>query len=80
MYVPSGNDDLFVLDATTGQEVWEYRSGIDQSISTVCCGWDNRGVALGQGMVFMGQLDGTFVALDQKSGEADVEDANRGLA
>src|SRR5262249_36687877 len=28
MYIPSGNDDLFVLDATTGQEVWEYHSGI----------------------------------------------------
>jgi quinohemoprotein ethanol dehydrogenase len=82
MYVPSGNDDLFVLDATTGQEVWEYRSGIDQNISTVCCGWDNRGVSLGEGMAFMGQLDGTFVALDQKSGEViwktQIEDWRNG--
>src|SRR5215210_6700580 len=28
MYIPTGNDDLFVLDATTGQLIWEYRSGI----------------------------------------------------
>jgi len=69
MYLPTGNDDLYVLDATTGQEVWEYHSGIDQNISTVCCGWDNRGVALGEGSIFMGQLDGTFLALDQRSGE-----------
>jgi alcohol dehydrogenase (cytochrome c) len=69
MYIASGNDDLFVLDATTGQLIWQYHSGIDQSINTVCCGWDNRGLALGQGLVFMGQLDGSMVALDQKSGE-----------
>jgi alcohol dehydrogenase (cytochrome c) len=82
MYVPSGNDDLFVLDATTGQEIWEYRSGIDQSINTVCCGWDNRGVALGEGLVFMGQLDGSLIALDQKSGElmwkTQIEDWRNG--
>jgi alcohol dehydrogenase (cytochrome c) len=69
MYVPTGNDDVLALDAKTGQQIWEYRSGIDQSINTVCCGWDNRGVALGEGKVFLGQLDGSFVALDQKTGE-----------
>jgi quinohemoprotein ethanol dehydrogenase len=69
MYISTGNDEILAFDAKTGQEIWEYRSGIDQSIDTVCCGWDNRGVALGDGLVFMGQLDGSFVALDQKSGE-----------
>src|SRR5262245_53671605 len=82
MYLPTGNDDLYVLDATTGQEIWEYHSGIDQNISTVCCGWDNRGVALGQGSVFIGQLDGTLVALDQRSGEVlwktQIEDWHAG--
>jgi quinohemoprotein ethanol dehydrogenase len=82
MYLATGNDDLYVLDATTGQEIWEYHSGIDQNISTVCCGWDNRGVALGQGAVYMGQLDGTFVALDQRSGEVlwktQIEDWHNG--
>jgi alcohol dehydrogenase (cytochrome c) len=69
MYVTTGNDDVFALDAKTGSLIWEHRSGIDQNISTVCCGWDNRGVALGEGKVFLGYLDGTFVALDAETGK-----------
>src|SRR6202142_2445525 len=69
MYVTTGNDDVFALDARTGALIWEHRSGIDQNISTVCCGWDNRGVALGEGKVFLGYLDGTFVALDAETGK-----------
>jgi glucose dehydrogenase len=69
LFVPTGNDDLFALDAKTGGLLWQYNSGIDQNIQTVCCGWDNRGVAAGDGRLYMGQLDGTFVALDEKSGE-----------
>lgn len=69
MYVVSGNDDVFALDAKTGTLIWEHRSGIDQSITSVCCGWNNRGVALGEGRVFLGYLDGTFVALDAKTGK-----------
>ena len=69
MYVTSGNDDVFALDARTGALIWEHKSGIDQNITTVCCGWDNRGVALGDGKVFLGQLDGNFVALDPATGD-----------
>jgi alcohol dehydrogenase (cytochrome c) len=68
MYFASGNDDVFALDARTGSLIWEHLSHIDQSISTVCCGWDNRGVAVGEGKVFVGQLDGTLVALDAGNG------------
>ena len=70
MYVTTGNDDVVALDAKTGVLIWEHKSGIDQNISTVCCGWDNRGVALGEGKVFLGQLNGSFVALDAKSGKS----------
>lgn len=69
MYVTSGNDDAFAYDAKTGDIIWQYNSGLDQSVSDICCGWDNRGVALGDGMLFLGQLDGNFVALDQKTGK-----------
>ena len=69
MYVTTGNDDVFALDAKTGSLIWEHRSGIDQNISTVCCGWDNRGVAVGDGKVFLGYLDGTFVALEAETGK-----------
>lgn len=69
MYVTSGNDDVFALDARTGALIWERKSGIDQNINTVCCGWDNRGLAIGEGKLFLGQLDGTFVALDAATGK-----------
>jgi quinohemoprotein ethanol dehydrogenase len=69
MYVVTGNDDVFALDAKTGAILWEYWSGIDQTISTVCCGWVNRGLAMGEGLLFFGQLDANVVALDMKTGK-----------
>jgi len=68
MYVVTGNDDVFALDATTGAHLWTYLSHTNQSNATVCCGWDARGVALGDGKVFVAQLDGSLVALDQMTG------------
>jgi len=69
MYVVTGNDDVFALDAKTGEFKWERWSGIDQQITTVCCGWLNRGLAMGEGMLFLGQLDANVVALDMKTGK-----------
>src|SRR3954471_20013534 len=69
MYVVTGNDDVFALNAKTGEFLWERWSGIDQKITSVCCGWDNRGVAMGEGMLFLGQLDANVVALDVKTGK-----------
>jgi alcohol dehydrogenase (cytochrome c) len=69
MYVITGNDDVFALQAKTGEILWEYWSGIDQKITTVCCGWVNRGLAMGEGLLFFGQLDTHVVALDMKTGK-----------
>src|SRR6516165_5982155 len=80
MYMVTGNDDVFALNAKTGQILWERWSGLDQKISTVCCGWLNRGLAMGEGMLFLGQLDANVVALDIKTGKEGVEDADRRLA
>ncbi len=69
LYIITGADDVFALSLKTGQILWRYRAGLDQSISTVCCSWTSRGVALGDGKVYVGQLDGRLVALDQRSGK-----------
>src|SRR5438105_7854668 len=69
MYIPTGNDDIFALDAKTGRKIWEWDSDIPQVNDLICCGWDNRGVAVGEGKVFSGLLDGSFVALDQQTGK-----------
>jgi len=68
MYMVTGNSDVFALDATTGTTLWSYNSLIPQNMNTICCGWDARGLALGEGRVFVAQLDGTLVALDQQTG------------
>src|SRR6516165_9376483 len=68
MYVITGNDDVFALYAKTGEIRWEYWSGISRN-RLLCCGWANRGLAMGEGLLFFGQLDATVVALDMKTGE-----------
>jgi PQQ-dependent dehydrogenase (methanol/ethanol family) len=69
VYIVTGADDVFAVSVITGEVIWKYHADLDQSITTVCCGWTSRGLALGEGKVFVGQLDGRLVALDQKSGE-----------
>jgi quinohemoprotein ethanol dehydrogenase len=69
IYITTGNDDVFAVGVASGKILWSYSSHIDQKISTVCCGWLNRGVAIGDGRVYFGQLDGNVVALDQKTGK-----------
>src|SRR6058998_3431893 len=64
MYVVTRNDDVFALNAKTGTILWEYWSGIDQKIATVCCGWVKRGLAMGGGLLCPGQLEANLVALD----------------
>jgi quinohemoprotein ethanol dehydrogenase len=84
MYIPTGNDDIFALDAKTGKKIWEWDSDIPQVNDLICCGWDNRGVAVGDGRVYSGLLDGSFVALDQKTGQimwrTQLEDFHDGFS
>jgi quinohemoprotein ethanol dehydrogenase len=69
IYITTGEDDVFAVSVATGKVLWKRTSGISQKISTVCCGWLNRGVAIGDGRVYLGQLDGKVVALDQQTGD-----------
>jgi alcohol dehydrogenase (cytochrome c) len=68
IYITAGNDDVFAVSVDSGKILWQYKANLDQKISTVCCGWLNRGVAVGDGRVDLGQLDGKVRALDQKTG------------
>ena len=69
IYVVTGADDVFAISVKTGGLLWKHQANLDETITTVCCGWTSRGVALGEGKVYVGQLDGRLVALDQRSGE-----------
>ena len=73
MFVTDGHDHVFALDAATGKLIWAYRPietddmpPIDQMI--VCCGRNNKGVAVADGKVIYGRLDNVVVALDAGSG------------
>ena len=69
MYIATGANDVFAIDAKTGEQIWAYNPDIPQEMDTVCCGWTTRGVAIGDGKVFVGLLDARLIALDQKTGE-----------
>ena len=66
MYTVTGADDVFAIDATDGTILWQYDAQLPQAINTVCCGWANRGLALGDGTVYVARLDATLVALSQQ--------------
>lgn len=70
MYVATGDDDVFALNAATGKQLWAYHPNDLPALSSlpICCNNDNRGVAVGNGKVFNARLDATLVALDAKSG------------
>ncbi len=69
IYVITGADDVFALSVDSGQILWQHLARLDPAIaSSICCGWTNRGVGIGDGKVFAGMLDGRLVALDQRTG------------
>jgi len=70
LYIVTGADDVFAVSIDSGEVLWSYAANLDPAIDTICCGWTNRGLALGEGKIFVGQLDGKLVALDQRTGEA----------
>jgi len=78
MFITTGENDVLALDAVTGEQIWEWRPEVTDKLDTVCCGWNNRGVAVGEGKVFATLLDARLVALDQQTGEVlwETEVAN----
>ena len=69
IYTVTGDDDVFAISVESGRILWKYRALLDETIDTVCCGWTSRGLGLGEGKVYLGQLDGKLVAVDQVSGD-----------
>jgi quinohemoprotein ethanol dehydrogenase len=89
-YITTGDDDVFALNATTGKQIWHYSPKTDTppmplpSTLPICCNNDNRGVAVGGGLVFDARLDAKLVALNQSTGavvwETVVDTAANGAA
>ncbi len=73
VYVSTGTDKVFALDAASGKQKWVYRPSDMPPLKKlpICCGHDNRGVAYGDGKIFLARLDGTLVALNAQTGQKE---------
>jgi len=62
---------VFALDLNNdGRILWKYEPKQDPTVIPVmCCDTVNRGVAYGDGKIFLHQADTTLVALDAKTGK-----------
>ena len=70
MYVTSAWSLVYALDAKTGEELWVYDPDVDRAVGVkACCDVVNRGVAVYDGKVFVGVIDGRLEALDAETGE-----------
>jgi len=74
LYYSGSYNQVFALDGSTGEVLWYHRQKLDDGVvSGLAHSPYNRGIALGQGNVYMGTLDGKLVALDMKSGQLKWE-------
>jgi quinohemoprotein ethanol dehydrogenase len=68
IYITTGASDVFAVNAESGGILWRFDANLDAARVHVCCGWVNRGVAVGDGRIYAGLLDARLVALDQLTG------------
>src|ERR1041385_4905098 len=64
---------VYALDLSQENKiVWKYEPKQDPNVIPVmCCDTVNRGVAYGDGKIFLHQADTTLVALDAKTGKVE---------
>jgi alcohol dehydrogenase (cytochrome c) len=84
MYVPGPPTTVMALDPKSGRPLWKWTRPLAKSARTLGFGRVNRGVALLDGNVYVGTIDGHVVALDARSGterwDARVANNDEGYA
>lgn len=83
MYATTGvGDNVIAIDAKTGKQKWRYRPAL--GAMSPCCGALNRGVAVGEGRVYLATLDAQLIALDARTGarqwHVQIGDGAKGLS
>jgi glucose dehydrogenase len=82
MYMTTPNSNVMALNAVTGEEMWRYEPKLGTTI--ICCGPNNRGVAVHNNLVFVGTLDDRLIALNNADGtvawEVKVDDPAAGYS
>ncbi|WP_157269343.1 pyrroloquinoline quinone-dependent dehydrogenase [Azohydromonas aeria] len=69
LYYIAADNNVFAVDAASGKTLWRHAPKLDPIVKEVFYGSASRGVTVGRGKVFIGTLDGRFMALDQKTGK-----------
>ena len=68
MYITQRPNDVIAMDPVTGRVFWVYKHTPAEN-ARVCCGANNRGVAILGDKVYMGTLDARLIAIDRINGE-----------
>jgi len=70
MYITTAWSLVKAYNAKTGEKIWEYDPKVDRATvgGIACCDVVNRGVAVWNGKVYLGALDGRLIALNSKTG------------
>ena len=76
MFVTEAPSNVVALDAATGRQYWRYNHDLPDDLR-ICCGRNNRGVAILGETLFMSTLDAHIVAIDARTGNVvwDTETA-----
>jgi PQQ-dependent dehydrogenase (methanol/ethanol family) len=70
LFASSNWSKVYALDARTGRELWAFDPKVPgEWARNACCDVVNRGVAVWQGKVYVGTLDGRLIALDANTGK-----------
>jgi quinohemoprotein ethanol dehydrogenase len=67
-YISTPKSDVFALDAVTGATLWRYTPTLDHGFPKDSV-QRQPGVAIGDGKVYIGQVDGYLTALNQRTGK-----------
>src|SRR5882762_9990689 len=70
LYTSLAWSEVVALDASTGRELWRFDPKADgASDRHGCCDGVNRGVAVWEGRVYVGTMDGFLIAVDAHNGQ-----------
>ncbi len=73
IYSGGPNNNVYAINGKTGDTIWHYKPELDPIVDEIFFGGLSRGVTVGHGNVYLGTLDGRFIALDQKTGKVKWE-------
>ncbi|HEX9806274.1 MAG TPA: PQQ-dependent dehydrogenase, methanol/ethanol family [Alteraurantiacibacter sp.] len=69
MYVSTAWSKVLAVNAATGEVLWRFDPEVDGAKGAhACCDVVNRGVAVWEGKVFVGTIDGRLIAIDAATG------------